>query len=76
MSVNRIRSRLLKLEQRILPAHDGSFTLEELCRSMWRRDKQGFLRIADGTSYSFFVRQFELEDLERERRNSHRGSSA
>jgi len=72
MSGNHIRSRLLKLEQRILPAHDG-FTLEELCRAMWQRDKQQILEIAKGSSFSFFVRQFEFEDLERERRNNQPG---
>ena len=72
MSGNHIRSRLLKLEQRILPAHDG-FTLEELCRAMWQRDEQQFFEIAKGSSVSFFVPQFEFEDLERERRNNQPG---
>jgi len=33
MSGNHIRSGLLKLERRILPAHNG-FPLEEKCRAM------------------------------------------
>lgn len=69
MSLNPIRSRLLKLEQRILPADDGSVTLEELCRIMWKRDKRHFLEISRDTLYSRFARQFEFEDLEWEQGN-------
>ena len=75
MSANRIRSRLLKLEQRILPADDGSCTIEQVCRELWRRDKRNFLEIAKDTLYSRFARQFEFEDLEREQRNNQRGSN-
>ena len=73
MSLNPIRSRLLKLEHRILPEDDGSFTLEELCREMWRRDKRNFLEISKDTLYSRFARQFEFEDLESEQRNNKSG---
>jgi hypothetical protein len=64
MNVHRIRSRLLKIERRILPADDGSFTLEEWCRAMWREDKRNFLVIAKDSSFSLFVRQFEFDALE------------
>jgi hypothetical protein len=37
-------------------------TLEELCRSMWRQDKKGFLESAKNNSYRLFVSQFERED--------------
>jgi hypothetical protein len=69
MSANRFRSRLLKLEQRILPADDGTCTLEEACRVMWRRDKQHFLELSENTNLIHFARQFEFEDLEREQRS-------
>jgi len=65
MHARSIRNRLLRLAQNIRPQGDESFTLEELCRSMWREDKRKFLQIAKGTSLSLFVRQFELDDVER-----------
>jgi hypothetical protein len=55
---------LKKLEQR-LSSHDGTITLEELCRAMWRKDKRKFSEIARGTNLRLFVRQFELEEVER-----------
>jgi hypothetical protein len=46
------------------PQSDGTFTLEELCRSLWRKDKKGFMEQAKNTSYQLFVYQFEREDAE------------
>ena len=63
----KIYNRLKKLEQRLSPSDDGTFTLEQLCRAMWRDDKRKFLKIAEGTNYTLFVRRFESEDLESER---------
>jgi hypothetical protein len=68
MSVGSIRSRLRKVERKIQPRRDASFTLEELCRSMWREDKRKFLQTSSNTSIGFFARQFEIEDVERRRR--------
>ena len=64
MSTRSIQNRLLKVERRILPEDDGPFTLEELCRCMWREDKRKFLEIAKDTSFSLYARQFEYEDAE------------
>ena len=60
-----IRNRLLRVERNIRPQGDTGFTLEELCRYMWREDKRKFVKIAQGTSLSLFVRQFEFEEVER-----------
>jgi len=60
----RINHRLKKLEQRLLPSDDGTFTLEQLCRVMWREDRRKFREIAKGSSLSLFVRQFEFEESE------------
>ena len=65
MNVRSIMNRLLRVERNIRPRGDGSFTLEELCRYMWREDKRKFLKIAQDTSLSLFARQFEFEDVER-----------
>jgi hypothetical protein len=61
----KIKHRLEKLEQRLLPSDDGACTLEELCRAMWRQDKRKLLEMAKGSSLTLFVRQFEFEDAER-----------
>ncbi len=65
MNVRGLKNRLLKIERRILQCDDGTFTLEELCRSMWHQDKRKFLEIANGSNLSLFARQFELDAAER-----------
>jgi len=66
MSTRQILKRVAKLEDLICPRSDGntSITLEELCRSMWRSDKQRFMEIAKNNSYQLFVYQFQREDAE------------
>ncbi len=63
----KIKHRLKKLEQKLSPSNDGTFTLEELCRAMWQDDKRNFLEIAKNTSFSLYARQFELDEVERGR---------
>jgi len=65
--MNKFNHRLKKLEQRFSPSDDGTCTLEELCRAMWRQDKRQFLEIAKSSSLSLFARQFEIDDVERGR---------
>jgi len=58
--------RLAKVEERLLPRSDGLFTWEELCRSLWRRDKKGFRKAAESCRiFRIFMPQFEREDMER-----------
>lgn len=64
MNTSRIKSRLRKLEERLSPADDGTFTLEELCRAMWQERKSDFLKLARDTCLGYFVAQFEREDAE------------
>jgi hypothetical protein len=49
------------------PEHDGTYTLEELCRLSWRRDKRRIIELANepGSLCGYFVEQFEREDAER-----------
>jgi len=65
MNATNINNRLKKLEQRLSPADDGTFTLEEICRAMWHEDKGKLLELAKGSTLTLFVRQFEFEDVER-----------
>jgi hypothetical protein len=65
MNARSIRNRLLRVEQRIRPQDDSSFTFEELCRCMWREDQREFIKIAKDTSLGLFLRQFEFEEVER-----------
>jgi len=66
MSLVNLNNRLRKLERKLRPHGDGCFTLEELCRAIWDRDKQSFIELAEGNSYRLFVTRFEAEDAERE----------
>jgi hypothetical protein len=63
MSTRQMLRRLAKVEHRVRPKRDDSgFTLEELCRAIWRDDEKGFRRMAcEYGSFRYFVRQFELE---------------
>ena len=63
MSTRQMLRRLAKVEHRVCPKReDGGFTLEELCRAVWRRDEKGFRKMAgEYGSFRYFVRQFELE---------------
>ena len=57
-------TRVAKLEEVIHPQADGTFTLEEVCRALWRQDKETFLEIAKFTTYSLLIPQFEREEAE------------
>ena len=65
MNAIRLNNRLKKLEQKLSPPDDGMFTLEALCRALWRRDKQNFLKIACELHLGLLVTQFEREDSDR-----------
>ena len=64
MSTRQMSRRLAKVEHRVRPKRDDSgFTLEELCRAVWRRDEEGFRKMAgEYGSLRYFIRQFERED--------------
>jgi hypothetical protein len=62
--MRQFRSRLKALEK-ALPKHDGMYTLEEMCRIVWRQDTE---RLRKMTEYSFvrlLIPRFEREDAER-----------
>jgi len=80
MSAAQIGKRVARVEQILCTRHDENmFTLEELCRSMWQRDKAAFLALADIFPVELFSRNFEHEDAlaaEAERRNRSRFSNS
>jgi RNA polymerase-interacting CarD/CdnL/TRCF family regulator len=45
----------------------GPITLEQLCRDLWRADKQRYLAKMGKTGAQLFIKQFEREDAERNR---------
>jgi hypothetical protein len=65
MNARSIRNRLLRVERKIHPSADMGFTLEELCRCMWREDKRKFMEIAKDSSLTLFVHQFKVDDASR-----------
>lgn len=69
MSTRRIRKRLEKVEDRISPPDDGTYTLEEACRAIWQEDKRKYLKMAKGSPVlRFLMPRFEREDAGRAER--------
>jgi glycerophosphoryl diester phosphodiesterase len=62
MNTQQRLKRVAKLQNLLSPQSDGSSTLEELCRSMWRSNKKHFIEMAKNNSYQLYVYQFEQED--------------
>ena len=65
MSNSNIKKRLHNLEQKLGPTDDGMIRLEELCRFMWRHDKNGFSELAKTRGKSFLIDRFNQEDVAR-----------
>jgi len=55
--MTRLRSRLKALGK-ALPEHDGMCALVELCRVIWRLDKEAFRKIAGHSSCRLLIPQF------------------
>jgi len=65
MSVAQIVKRVERVEQALCPRHDPdktTFTLEELCRSMWQQDQAAFMALGDIFPVELFRTNFERED--------------
>lgn len=56
--------RVGRLERAACAGSGGDFTLEELCRWIWRLDKRRFLILARKSNLTYFISQFEFEDAE------------
>jgi len=67
VNASSVKQRLKKLEDRLHPPHDEMFTLEELCRSMWEKNRKHFLELAEWSKLVLFAKQFELDEAERDR---------
>lgn len=66
MNFQRLDGRLKKLERRLSPPDDGTITLTELYRAMWRASKSDCLRLARETGVGFLIDRFEREDAEQD----------
>ncbi len=64
MSTRQLLNRIVKLERLASQEKEGHYTLEEICRSLWRKNKKLFMETAKNNSYQLFVYQFEREDAE------------
>jgi hypothetical protein len=69
MNARYLGKRLSKVEKLLLPSSDGLITYVELCRSLWRADKEKYKykRTAQGghLQHAWFIPQFEREDAAR-----------
>ena len=66
MSLMSLEKRLRKLEQKLRPRDDNSFTLMELCRALWARDREKFKEFAQETGLGVAVSHLQAEDATRE----------
>ena len=63
MNTRLLGKRIESIEQRVCPKHDGNYTLEELCRMLWRADNASLKNLViDWPEGNFFIAQFERED--------------
>ena len=62
MSARLLLKRVVRLERLVPQEKERSYTLEQICRSMWRQNKKRFIEMAKNNSYQLFVYQFERED--------------
>ena len=66
MSTRQMLKRIARLDRLMCPQDDGdgtvSVTLEQLCRESWKKDKEGFKKMAKNTMYQVFVNQFQAAD--------------
>ena len=58
-----LRKRLKALEKK--RPHHGTYTLEELCRVIWREDAEGFREMTRQSSCRLLIPQFEREQADR-----------
>lgn len=62
MSIRQIRRRIESVARRSYPPRNGTFTLEELCRHIWREDREWYLAMAEADwGLRHFQSQFESE---------------
>jgi hypothetical protein len=66
MKIAHMQRRLRKLEQKTCPNRSG-YTMEELCRLLWRQSKKEYISMAhtDCPHIRCFIDLFEREDAER-----------
>ena len=72
MSIRQLSNRIGRLERLAPRREDGLYTLEEICRAMWRKNKNRFMEIAKNNTYQLFVYQFQREDAEAASGRRHR----
>ena len=67
MKFAHMQRRLKKLETKICPNRSG-YTMEELCRLLWRQSKKEYISMAhtDCRHIRCFIELFEREDAERD----------
>jgi hypothetical protein len=65
----KLHRRIDKLEKKHKPALENTFTLEQICRMMWRQDREGFREFARTITLPIraFIPAFERADADFER---------
>jgi hypothetical protein len=68
MMTRQLSARVSRIEKRIHPPDDGTFTLEELCRFMWRRNPAHCVELSQEPGewiFRSYIPMFEAEDAKR-----------
>jgi hypothetical protein len=66
MTTRQTLNRIARLERLMCPQDDGdgtiSFTLEQLCWSLWKDDKKQLMKMAKNSSLQHFTKQFQADE--------------
>lgn len=68
MITRQLSRRVRRIEERVRPKDACGFTLEELCRAMWRSNPAQCVQISQEPGEQIFrsyIPRFEVEDAER-----------
>jgi hypothetical protein len=69
--IRQLNARISRIEKRMPLKDDGTFTLEDLCRFMWRRNPAYCVDLSDEPGdwiFRSYIPMFEAEDAERGQR--------
>jgi hypothetical protein len=66
--IRQLKARVSRIEKRMPPKDDGTCTLEEFCRFMWRRNPARCVELSEEPGdwiFRSYIPMFEREDAER-----------
>lgn len=68
MTTRQLSARVSRIEERMLPKDDGTCTMEEFCRFMWRRNPAHYVERSEEPGdwiFRSYIPMFEAKDTAR-----------